>query len=67
MTKDELDVKETSCYSYEVLMVIQVIADSRESADEKLDKEGGYVTKREVSLKDVVPLYSGSKDIVNNI
>ena len=67
MTKDISEVKETSCYSYEVLMVIQVLAENKESADEKLDKDGGYVTKREVSLKDVVPLYSGPKDIINNI
>ena len=67
MTKDVSNAKETSCYSYEVLMVVQVLAENRESADEKLDKDGGYVTKREVSLKDVVPLYSGSKDIINNI
>lgn len=58
-TKDEI-VKETSCYSYEVLMVVQVLAENRESADEKLDKEGGYVSKRQVSLKDVSPLYSGT-------
>jgi hypothetical protein len=67
MTKDILDAKETSCYSYEVLVVVQIIAENRESADEKLDKDGGYVSKREVSLKDVVPLYGGSKDIINNI
>jgi hypothetical protein len=58
-TKDDT-VKETSCYSYEVLMVIQVLAESKESADEKLDKEGGYVSKRQVTLKDVSPLYSGT-------
>lgn len=60
MTKDILDVKETSCYSYEVLMVIQVLAENKESANEKLDKDGGYVSKRQVLLKDVSPLYNGS-------
>jgi len=59
MTVKDNDTKETSCYSYEVLMVVQILAQDKDSADEKLDKEGGYVTKREVTLKDVVPLYSG--------
>ena len=59
MTVKDNDKKETSCYSYEVLMVVQILAQDKDSADEKLDKEGGYVTKREVTLKDVVPLYSG--------
>jgi lysozyme len=51
-TKDET-IKETSCYSYEVVMVVQVLAENKESADEKLDKDGGYVSKRQVTLKDV--------------
>jgi hypothetical protein len=59
MTIKDNTLKETSCYSYEVLMVIQVLAENKESADEKLDKEGGYVSKREVLLKDVFPLYNG--------
>ena len=65
-TKDET-IKETSCYSYEVLMVIQVLAENKESADEKLDKDGGYVTKRQVLLKDVSPLYNGSTVEKENI
>lgn len=59
MTVKDDSVKETFCYSYEVLMVVQILAQDKDSANEKLDKEGGYVTKREVTLKDVVPLYSG--------
>jgi len=60
MTVKDNSVKETSCYSYEVLMVVQILAENRESAEEKLDKEGGYVSKRQVLLKDVSPLYNGS-------
>lgn len=52
--------KITKCYTYEVKMVVQVISDDDEQAARaKLDKEGGYVTKRDVSLADVVSLYSG--------
>jgi hypothetical protein len=60
MTVKDDNTKETSCYSYEVVMVIQVLAENKESADEKLDKDGGYVSKRQVTLKDVSPLYSGT-------
>jgi hypothetical protein len=59
MTTNDNTVKETSCYSYEVLMVVQILAENKEAADEKLDKEGGYVSKRQVTLKDVSPLYTG--------
>ena len=60
MTNKDSNIKETFCYSYEVLMVVQVLAENKESAEEKLDKEGGYVSKRQVLLKDVSPLYNGS-------
>jgi len=43
-------------------MIIQVICDDDDKAAQvKLDKEGGYVTKREVTLVDAVSLYSGDK------
>lgn len=49
----------TNCYTYEVKMIIQVLAKDEETAKEKLDKDGGYVTKRDVELKDSISLYSG--------
>jgi hypothetical protein len=36
--------KDTSCYTYEVTMLIQVIASTKEIADERLDKDGGYIS-----------------------
>lgn len=52
--------KVTKCYTYEVRMIVQVISDDDEQAARtKLDKEGGYVTKRDVTLADAVSLYSG--------
>lgn len=63
--QDVIKVKEekvTKCYTYEVKMIIQVICDDDDKAAQvKLDKEGGYVTKREVTLVDAVSLYSGDK------
>lgn len=50
----------TSCFTYEVTMIVQILADDREAADGKLDKEGGYVSRRDVVLKDVAYLYDGS-------
>lgn len=50
----------TTCYTYEVLMVVQVLAEDKDKADEKLDREGGYVSKRTVILRDAVPLYDGN-------
>jgi hypothetical protein len=49
----------TNCYTYEVKMIIQILAKDEETAKEKLDKDGGYVTKRDVELKDTISLYSG--------
>jgi len=49
----------TNCYTYEVTMIIQILAKDEETAREKLDKDGGYVTKRDVELKDTISLYSG--------
>ena len=51
--------KITQCYTYEVTMVIQVLAENEKTAQEQLDSQGGYVTKRNVILKDSVSLYSG--------
>ena len=49
----------TSCYSYEVTMVVQIFAENEEAAKEKLDKDGGFVSSRKVEIKDAVTLYSG--------
>ena len=49
--------KDTSCYTYEVTMLIQILAPSKEIADAKLEKDGGYVSKRDVEFKHSVLLY----------
>ena len=58
----ELEKKPTVCYSYEVTMVVQIFAEDEESAKEKLDKDGGFVSKRDVVLKDAITLYSGEEE-----
>jgi hypothetical protein len=54
--------KETICFTYEVKMVVQVFAEDLEKASEKLEKEGGYVSSRKVSLLNKNTVYSGSDD-----
>jgi len=58
--KKKKETSSTSCFTYEVNMIVQVLAESREDADGKLDREGGYVSRRDVVLKDVAYLYDGS-------
>jgi hypothetical protein len=62
MAKQDTKTKEkdsTKCYTYAVTMVIQVLAENEQSAKEKLDKEGGYVTNRVTNLVDAISLYNG--------
>jgi hypothetical protein len=61
MTSDAEKVT-TSCFTYEVTMVVQVLASSRDAADKQLEENGGYVSKRDVVLKDAVELYSGKPE-----
>jgi hypothetical protein len=49
--------KDTLCYTYEVVMLVQIIAPSKEIADEKLDRDGGYVSKRDVVYKHSTLIY----------
>jgi hypothetical protein len=62
MAKQDTKTKEkdsTKCYTYVVTTVIQVLAENEQSAKEKLDKEGGYVTSRVTNLVDAISLYNG--------
>jgi hypothetical protein len=40
----------TKCYTYEVTMKIQVLAETEELAKVTLDDKGGYVSQRNVQL-----------------
>jgi hypothetical protein len=58
MAKD----KSTQCFSYEVVMLVHVIADSEVLATAQLNEKGGIVTKRDVKLLHVEPLYGEKKE-----
>lgn len=53
--------KATQCFSYEVVMLVHIIADDETTAKAQLDEKGGIVTKREVKLLNAVTLY-GEKE-----
>lgn len=54
--------KDTFSYTYKVTMLVQVLAPSREIADAKLDKDGGYVSKRDVDFQYSTLLYKDGID-----
>jgi len=55
--------KPTSCFTYEVKMIIQILARDKIEADAKLDAEGGYISKRDVTFRHTVDLYSGDTEL----
>jgi hypothetical protein len=66
MTKDNVtkikETKTTQCFSYEVNMLIHIIADDEAAAKSQLDEKGGIMTKREVKLVNTAILYGEDKD-----
>lgn len=57
----KMDDDITKCFTYNVDMIIQVFAQNETEARGKLDRDGGYVSKRDVKLLDSVALFSGEK------
>lgn len=66
MTKDNVtkikETKATQCFSYEVTMLVHVIADNEQTAQSQLDEKGGIVTKRDVKLVNTQTLYGEEKE-----
>jgi hypothetical protein len=65
MAKDNVtkikEEKATQCFSFEVKMLVHIIADDEATAKTQLDEKGGIVTKREVKLLNAITLY-GEKE-----
>jgi hypothetical protein len=65
MTKDNVvEIKKekmTQLFSYEVVMLVHIVADSETEAKTQLDEKGGIVTKRDVKLLNAAVLY-GEKE-----
>lgn len=60
--KEVKETKTTQCFSYEVVMLVHVIADDETNARLQLDEKGGIVTKRDVTLLNKVNLFGEDKD-----
>jgi hypothetical protein len=53
--------KKTQLFSYEVVMMVHIVADTEAEAKAQLDEKGGIVTKRDVKLLNSALLY-GEKE-----
>jgi hypothetical protein len=49
--------KKTQLFSYEVVMLVHIVADNETEATLQLDEKGGIVTKRDVKLLNTATLY----------
>jgi hypothetical protein len=56
------ETKPTQCFSFEVVMLVHIIADNETTAKAQLDEKGGIVTKRDVKLLNTATLYGEDKD-----
>ena len=50
--------KETKVFTYEVKMIVSIFDTDEKSAQSKLDREGGFVSDRKVSLIDAQSIIS---------
>jgi len=56
------ETKPTQCFSFEVVMLVHIIADNETTAKTQLDDKGGIVTKRDVKLLNTTTLYGEEKE-----
>ncbi len=52
----------TQLFSYEVVMLVHIVADTEAEAKTQLDEKGGIVTKRDVKLLNAAVLYGEEKE-----
>ena len=55
----EIKSAKTELFSYKVEMIVHVFAEDEPKAKEKLDKDGGFVSKRDTFLIDKTELPNG--------
>ena len=61
MTTEVIEKDATQIFSFEVVMLVHVVADNEMQATAQLDEKGGIVTKRNIKLLNTTPLY-GEKE-----
>ena len=57
----------TKCYTYEVKMIIQILAEDEDTAKMNLDEKGGYVTNRHVKLLAITDLKTTDDEFIEII
>ena len=66
MTKNNVTpIKDTpisKVFTYQVNMIIQILAEDEDMAKGKLDRDGGYITKRDLELLNVAVLHNEPKE-----
>jgi uncharacterized protein (UPF0297 family) len=50
---------QSSCFTYKVEMIVQVLATDEESARNFLNQTGGYIVSRDTTLIDTSIVYEG--------
>ena len=55
--KEDQEKSPKSVYTYAVSMIVSVFAEDEEKARQSLDDSGGFVSYRDVELKDAVTIY----------
>jgi hypothetical protein len=50
---------QSSCFTYKVEMIVQVLATDEESAKNFLNQTGGYIVSRDATLIDTSIVYQG--------
>lgn len=56
------DIPISKVYTFSVNMIVQILAEDEDMAKAKLDKEGGYITKRDLEILNVSVLHNETKD-----
>jgi hypothetical protein len=56
------DIPVSKVFTYQVNMIIQVLAEDEDMAKAKLDRDGGYITKRDLELLNVAILHNEPKE-----
>jgi hypothetical protein len=52
---------QSSCFTYKVEMIVQVLAPDENSARDFLDKTGGYIVSRDTTLLDSTTVYQSNE------
>jgi hypothetical protein len=55
------DTENTTCFTYKVEMIIQILAADEITARNQLDEKGGYITSRKVTFLDSIQVYKGNQ------